>query len=494
MASQTPAVSNAFESDAFGIEEATIADLQQAMGRKAITACTLLDFYLARIEQLDGKLNAILSLNPDAKALAKTLDEERAAGTLRGPLHGIPIIVKDNIDTAQMPTTGGCKALAELQPPDDAFVVTQLKAAGAIILGKANLHELACSGETTSSLGGQTCNPYHLDYTPGGSSGGSAVAIAANFCAVGLGTDTINSVRSPASACNLVGLRPTSGLVSRDGIIPIALSQDVIGPMGRTVTDVATLLEVIAVGDPDDPMTARHAGNQTTHYPSQLKKSGLEGKRLGIIRSLFGQKAHHREVNQLMDAALNTMEELGAHCFEVAINIDIEQLIEELSVILWEGKLHLNQYLAELGTAAPVKNLKALLKSEQVHASVQPLLKKLQQINSPLGNNEYWQRLYPRRIELRQLLSQIFQNYQLDALVYPHQKQTVAPIGKPQKERNGFLAVASGTPAITLPAGFTPAGLPVGIELMALPFQEAKLLQMAYAYEQQTQWRRCPKL
>ena len=489
MASQTPAASDTFE-----IAEATIAELQQAMARNELSACTLLDFYLARIERLDPQFNAVLSLNPQARKTAKTLDEEREAGELRGPLHGIPLIIKDNIDTAEMPTTGGCTALADLQPSDDAFVVAQLRQAGAIILGKANLHELAYSGETVSSLGGQTHNPYNLSYTPGGSSGGSAVAIAANFAAAGLGTDTINSVRSPASACNIVGLRPTAGLISRDGLMPVALSQDTIGPMGRTVTDIATLLEVMAIDDHNDPMTARSAGQQTSGYRPFLKESGLQGMRLGIVRSLFGQAPQHQSVNQLMDNALSTMGELGGQCLELSVRIDVDSLIEEISVTLWEGKLHLNQYLEDLGTAAPVKNLKALLKSGTAHPSVQPILKRLQKIDTPLGNGEYWQRLYPRRAELRQLLTHIFQQYRLDALVYPHQKQPVAPIGETQKGRNGFLASASGFPAITFPAGFTPEGLPVGIELMAQPFQEARLLQMAYAYEQTTHWRRRPEL
>ncbi|MEL7329451.1 MAG: amidase family protein [Cyanobacteria bacterium J06559_1] len=486
-------------SDAFEIEESTITELQQVLGKQQLSASMLVDYYLARIEQLDSQLNAILSLNPKAKVEAAVLDAERASGVLRGPLHGIPIIVKDNIDTAQMPTTGGCKALATMQPPDDAFAITQLRRAGAIILGKANLHELACSGETVSSLGGQTCNPYNLDYTPGGSSGGTAAAIAANLATAGLGTDTINSVRSPASACNIVGLRPTAGLISRDGMIPVALSQDAIGPMGRTVADVAILLDAIAIDDPNDPMTARSAGQQNSGYQAaltekKLKDNGLNGTRFGIIRSLFGQDAHHQSVNELMDNAFTTLGELGAHCIEIAINIDIDSLIDELSVTLWEGKLHLNEYLQELGSAAPVKSLKALLDSKQVHPSIQPMLKKCQTVHSPLGNSEYWQRLYPRRAELRSRLTQIFQQYQLDALVYPHQKQVVAPIGEPQKDRNGFLAAASGFPALTVPAGFAPSGLPVGLEFMAMPFQEARLLQMAYVYEQKTQWRRRPAL
>ncbi len=489
MANPKTAVSSAFE-----IEEATIADLQNAMAQEITSATALVDYYLAQIEQLNGQLNALITVNSKARATARERDRQRAAGQLKGPLHGIPVVIKDNINTADMPTTGGCIALKNLQPPADAFVVMKLREAGAIILGKANLHELAYSGETLSSLGGQTRNPYQLDYTPGGSSGGTAVAIAANLAVAGLGTDTINSVRSPTSACNIVGLRPTAGLVSRDGLMPVSLSQDAIGPMARTVADVATLLEVIGVDDPHDPVTARGAVQIRGSYQHLLQIRGLNGTRLGIVRSLFGPEKVHQEVNSLMDQAIATMEELGAQIVEVAVNIDIEKMIEELSLTVLEGKQHFEYYLDDLGEAAPVKRFKDLLKKGQILPSVRSLVKEMAAVDSPLGNEEYWQRLYPRRAELRQMLAHIYQHYRLDALIYPHQRQIVASIGKTQKERNGFLAAACGYPAITVPAGFSKKGLPVGIEFMAKPFEEARLLQMAYAYEQKTQWRRSPDL
>lgn len=494
MASQSTAASSAFKPDAFKLEEATIAELQNAMARQEISATTLVNDYLTRIKQFDGQLNAFICLNPQAQETAAQLDKERAQGRLRGPLHGIPIVVKDNINTAELPTTGGAQALKGLQPPADAFVIEKLREAGAIVLGKTNLHELACSGETVSSLGGQTRNPYHLDYTPGGSSGGTAAAVAANLVVVGLGSDTVNSVRSPASACSVVGLRPTTGLVSRDGLMPVALSQDVIGPIARTVTDVALILEVIAIDDPQDPMTARSAGQRKGSYPAALKKDGLKGMRLGIAASLSGQGKPHAEVNVIFGEAIACMKDLGAQIQTLAVHIDIEQMMAELSLTVLEGKLHLEQYFESLGKAAPVKSLQSLLKSGKLHPSIEPLIKEMEAVESPLGKGEYWQRRYARRAELRQLLDHIFQRYRLDAVIYPHQRQIVAPIGQTQQERNGFLAAASGFPAITLPAGFSKVGLPVGIEFMGMPFQEAKLLQMAYAYEQKTQWRRPPEL
>ena len=504
MASQLSAASPLFT-----IEEATIAQLQSAMSDGILTAVDLVNYYIARIERFNDALNAVISINPKALEVAAELDEARSKDSICGPLHGIPIVVKDNIDTVDMPTTGGCAALANSQPTKDAFVVAQLKEAGAIILGKANLHELACSGESVSSLGGQVRNPYNLGHTPGGSSGGTAVAIAANLAACGLGTDAVNSVRSPASACNVVGLRPTSGRVSRSGLMSVTLTQDVIGPMGRSVSDVATLLDVISLDDADDPMTARSAGHpvgqlgsdSSTGYQHWLEADGLAGKRLGIIPSLWGQKPVHSAVNKVVSEAISTMESLGAQVVELAVNVDIDQMFAELSLNVLEGKLHLDQYFESLGESAPIESLESLLKvgkgTDKVHASVVPMLEKMDAIDTPLGLDDYWQRLYPRRAELRQLLAHLFQRYQIDALVYPHQRQLVSRIGEPQKERNGFLAAACGFPAIAFPAGFAQAAggdLPIGVELMAQPFEEGKLLQMAYAFEQKVNLRRSPDL
>ena len=476
------------------------------MASGELSAADLVAYYIARIDEFDSALNAFITVNKQAPSAADELDKERAGGHVRSALHGIPIVIKDNINTADMPTTGGCLALSKLQPAQDAFVVAQLRKAGAIILGKANLHELACSGESVSSLGGQVRNPYSLEHTPGGSSGGTAVAIAANLAVCGLGSDTINSVRSPASACNIVGLRPTLGRVSRSGLMPVSLNQDVIGPMGRTVEDVAALLEIISESDPNDPMTARSVGHSSVaqpstsgknHYGKSLSKDGLSEKRIGIVADLWGHDPVHAGVNQLVSSALSSMESLGAQTVELAVHVDIEQMLSEFSLNLWEGSLHLNQYLESMGESAPVKTLEDLLKTNNVHPSIVPTLEKMASVDTPLGSSEYWQRLYPRRVQLRKLLTHLFQQYQLDALVYPHQKRPVARIGERQQERNGFLAAACGFPAITFPVGFVTEGkseLPVGIELMAQPFEEKKLLQMAYAYEQAVQPRRKPHL
>ena len=490
-------------SQSFNIEELTIAQLQRAMDEGMLTAADLVKAYKDRIEQFDAQLNAFISINPKALEQAVILDQSRANGNVRGCLHGIPVVVKDNINTSELPTTGGCIALANMQATEDAFVVAKLKEAGAIILGKANLHELACRGESVSGLGGQVHNPYNLAYTPGGSSGGTAAAIAANLAACGLGSDTINSVRSPASACNIVGLRPTAGRVSRSGLMPISLTQDTIGPMGRTVEDVATLLEVISQDDPNDPMTARsvgHSGGQqhtqeSNNYVSGLSEAGLAGKTLGVVASLWGDQAIHQGVNSLVEDAIATMGSLGAQTVKLAVNIDVEKMAEELSMNIWEGKLHFEQYLESLGNAAPIKTMRSLIDTEKVHASIVPILEIMDSVDTPLGYSEYWQRLYIRRAELRQRLFHLFSEYQIDALIYPHQKQPVARIGEQQKGRNGFLAAASGFPAITFPVGFVDVAegsVPVGVELMGRPFEEGNLLQMAYAYEKQVAPRRSP--
>ncbi|HEX9577827.1 MAG TPA: amidase family protein, partial [Myxococcales bacterium] len=307
------------ESPPFQIEEASVAQLQAAMAVGVLTSRELTQHYLDRIARYDKagpKLNAFLLLNPRALAEADALDQERARKGARGPLHGIPVVLKDNMNTKDLPTTGGSIAFAGAQPQEDAFVVAKLRQAGAVLLGKGNLHELARAGTTVSSLGGQTLNPYDLARTPGGSSGGPAAAVAANMAAVSLGSDTVNSIRSPASACDLVGLRPTRGLVSRSGIIPAALTQDMAGPITRTVADAAAVLEAIQGFDPKDGTTDAVRGKDLPDYAASLDKSGLRGARIGVLRSFFGQKPEHAEVNRVTDAAIARMKELGAEPVE----------------------------------------------------------------------------------------------------------------------------------------------------------------------------------
>lgn len=477
----------------FELEEATIADIQAAMRSDEITARSLVEHYVERIDRYDDQLDAVLHVNADATDRADELDAALRTDGPRGPLHGVPVILKDNYNTHDMPTTGGSKALAGFTPPTDAFIVRRLREAGAIMLAKANLHELARGGTTVSSLGGQTRNPYDLDRTPGGSSGGTGAAVAANFGAVGFGSDTVNSIRSPASACCLVGLRPTQGLVSRAGLIPVALSQDMAGPMTRTVADAAILLGVIAGYDPDDPVTARSVGRlpEDREYARFLDENGLRGARLGVLHSFFGDGPAFDPVNEVMEPALADLEAAGVTLVDLDVEWDVDELIDRISVQTWEFRSDFEAYLDELGAAAPLENFDDLVDSGKYHSAIEDDLAEKRAITDRLDHPEYLRRLY-RAEQLRRDIRVAMANNDLDAIVFPHQKRPVAPIGDPQRDRNGFLGAGSGFPAITVPAGFTDDGIPVGIEFLARPFEEPTLLALAHAYERTTQHRRPP--
>ena len=479
------------------IEEASVAELQAAMASGALTSRALVQHYLDRIalyDQAGPKLNAFILINPRALEEADRLDRERADKGSGGPLQGIPLVLKDNMNTKDMPTTGGSVAFAGAQPQDDAFIVARLREAGAVLLGKTNLHELARAGTTVSSLQGQTLNPYDLTRTPGGSSGGTAVAVATNMAAVGMGSDTVNSIRSPASACDLVGLRPSRGLVSRSGIIPAALTQDMAGPIARTVADAATILEVIQGYDEKDATTEAVRGKRLPRYAASLDKDGLRGARLGILRSFFGSRPEHAEVNRAMEQAIATMHGLGAEAVELDVPLDVDQLINTMDVQKWESRTQIDAWLAALGPGAPaIHTFEAWVASGKYDKTLEKGLKAALPYEHPESDPEYLQRIGPRKEALQKQLLAIFADKTLDAIVYPHQKRLVVPIGESQVERNGFLASITGFPAITIPAGFSSGGVPVGIELLGAPFAEASLIKLAYSYEQGTHNRLPPK-
>jgi Asp-tRNA(Asn)/Glu-tRNA(Gln) amidotransferase A subunit family amidase len=478
------------------IEEATVAQLQAAMTSGALTSRALTQHYLDRIARYDKagpKLNAFLLVNPRALEEADSLDRERAAKGARGPLHGIPLVLKDNMNTKDLPTTGGSLAFAGAQPQSDAFIVAKLREAGAVILGKGNLHELARAGTTVSSLGGQTLNPYDLSRTPGGSSGGPAVAVAANMAAVALGSDTVNSIRSPASACDLVGLRPTRGLVSRSGIIPAALTQDMAGPISRTVADSAAVLEVIQGFDAKDDTTEAVRGKELPGYGASLDKNGLRGARIGVLRSFFGQKPEHAEVSRVVDAAIARMKELGAEPVELSAPLDVDKLIATLDVQKWESKTQIDAWLRDLGPGAPaIHTFDAWVASGKFDKTLAKGLHDAQPFDHPEQDPEYRERIGPRKAALVQQLQALLDDNKLDAIVYPHQKRLVVPIGESQTDRNGFLASITGFPAIVVPAGFSSGGVPIGVEFLGRAFAEPTLLKLAYSYEQGTQNRRPP--
>jgi len=481
----------------FRLEEATIADVQAAYKSGATTAELVVKAYQERIrayDQAGPKLNVVIYLNPRAADEAKALDEHlRTTGSFVGPLHGIPVLLKDNVDTSDMPTTGGSQSLTGYLPAADATIARRLRASGAIILAKVNLHEFAVWGETVSSILGQTLNPYDLTRTPGGSSGGTGAGLAANFALAGIGTDTVNSIRSPASANCLVGIRPTLGLVSRAGIIPYSYTQDAAGPLARTVTDAVKVLTVLVGYDPEDAATAWSLGNTEKDYTKFLRAEGLKGKRIGVLRSFFGTAPVSEDVNRVASKAVQDLKSLGATVTELNTpELDSGKISSDISVHLYELKPALNAYL--VAGNAPVKSLQEIISSGKFHPNIGDSIRKAQSLELDDG---YRQRLL-KRAELQQRVMTIMADERLDAIVFPHQKRLVVPVGETQVERNGALGSVTGFPSIVVPGGFstpTPTaslGVAVGLEFLGGPWSERVLIEIAYGYEQGTKHRRAP--
>jgi Asp-tRNA(Asn)/Glu-tRNA(Gln) amidotransferase A subunit family amidase len=474
----------------FAPEEATIAGIHAALTAGRTTCVQVVQAHLRRIDAYDDRgpaLNALITINPNALKTAAEQDRFQAASrsTMR-PLHCIPVILKDNYDTADMPTTGGSVALATSVPLRDAFVVKKLRDAGAIILAKANLTELARGGTTVSSLGGQTKNPYDLTRTPGGSSGGTGSAIAAGFAVTGTGSDTGQSIRSPASAQSLVGLRPTRGLISRTGIIPLSTTQDEAGPITRTVADAARMLDVMAGYDADDPITAFGAPRIPATYTASLRPGGLKGARIGVLSEFFGRDSVHQDVNAVTEDVIGKMTEAGATIVRITIP-GLDLLTRNIQVAEFETKIAFNQYLASLGPRAPVKTLDEFIAGGGFHGSFKAGLESDQRVVDGLNDPEYRRRLR-RRDDLRQAVMNVIAANKLDAILYPHQRRLVARIGEEQLERNGVLSNSTGFPAITFPGGFSrpttsaPLGVPIGIELLGPEWSEPTLIALAFAF------------
>ena len=483
----------------FHLDEATISDVHAAYKSGALTSVKLVQSYLDRIracDQAGPKLNVVIFLNPRALEEAAALDEHfRRTGKFVGPLHGIPVLLKDNVNTKDMPTTGGSLSLAGYTPATDAAITQKLRNAGAIILAKVNLHEFAMWGETISSIQGQTLNPYDLTRTPGGSSGGTGAGVAANFAIAGIGTDTVNSIRSPASANSIVGIRPTLGLVSRAGIIPYSFTQDAAGPLARTVTDAAKMLNVLVGYDPNDPATAWSVGNTNSEedYTKFLKANGLQGKRIGVLRSFFGSAPINDEVNTIANQAIVDLKRSGATVVELNTpDLDSGKLTSDVSVHLYEFKPAINAYLA--AGNPPVKSLEEIISSGKFHPNIRANITKAQGLEM---EDSYRLRLQ-KRSELQQRVIKIMADERLDAIVFPHQQRLVVPIGETQVERNGVLGAVTGFPSIVVPGGFsspTPTatlGVPVGIEFLGRPWSEKLLVEIGYGYEQATGHRRPP--
>ena len=499
----------ALSAQALDLEEATLADLEQGYQAGRFNSRSVAEWYLARIQSLDKsgpRVNSVIELNPDALTTADALDRERSAKGSRGPLHGVPILIKDNIDTAdRMSTTAGSLALAGSIAPRDAFIVERLRAAGALILGKTNLSEWANFRSTHSvsgwsGRGGLTHNPYALDRNPSGSSSGSGAAAAANFCAVAVGTETDGSVTAPASCNALVGIKPTIGLVSRTGIIPISHVQDTAGPMTRTVRDAATLLSAMVGADPRDAATqSKLRGARESDYTKFLDPHGLKGARLGVERKFFGANA---ATDRLIEECLAEMKRQGAILVDPA-NLPSHGKYDdaELEALLFEFKADLNVYLGGLGPQAHVHSLADLIAFNREHRNQempyfeQELFEKAQ-AKGPLRDKAY--------LAARARCAKLSRAEGIDAVVAKHRVDAiVAPTFVPATLNDFVLgdanwpacttpAAVAGYPHITVPAGFV-SGLPVGISFFGPAWSEPTLFRLAYSFEQATKARRPPR-
>jgi amidase len=481
------------------LDEASVGSIHQAIDAGRVTCAQVVRHYLDRIEAYDDRgpaLNAIITVNARAMEQAAEMDRLDRGARGRRPLHCIPVVLKDNFHTADMPTSGGSLTFRDMQTREDAFTVKQLRDAGAIIIAKANLHELARAGTTVSSLGGQTKNPYDLTRTPGGSSGGTGAAIAANFGVLGTGSDTGQSIRSPSSANALVGVRATRGLVSRGGVMPFSATQDEVGPITRSVEDAARMLDVMAGYDPSDPITAFSAGHIPSTYTASLDRNGLTGARIGLLTDMIGTEPVHRDVNQVLDAAVAKMTSMGATVVRISIP-KLDELTRGLNLMTLEFKSSFDAYLAGLGPVAPVTSLAEFVARGEVHDSMKRGLAADLEVTTGPGTPEY-QQMFRRRDALRQAIMTAIAANRLDAILYPHQKRLVVPIGEEQADRNGVLSNSTGFPALTFPGGFSapsssaPLGVPVGLEVLGPEWSEPVLFRIAYAYEQAAKVRKPP--
>jgi amidase len=488
------------------VEEITILQLQQGYRDGRFTISDVVGGYLARIDSIDRHgpvLNSIITINPDALKIAGELDKELAEGKIRGPLFGIPVILKDNIDTHDsMPTTAGSLALKNSFPEKDSWVAQKLREAGAVILGKSNLSEWAnfrskISSSGWSGAGGQTKNPYFLDRNPCGSSSGSGVAVSANLCVIAIGTETNGSTVCPSNNNGIVGIKPTVGLISRSGIIPISFTQDTPGPMARSVTDAAICLGVLTGIDPSDIKTFGSVGQSYTDYTQFLKPGGLKGKRIGLVRSAMG---FHPRVDELIEKTVIWMKNQGAEIIELKEQLDDKLENESLDVMLYEFKDGLNSYFNSLGKNSPVKSLHELIafnKNDSVELRFfdQQLLEQAD-AKGPLSSPEYLAELKSMVNNSRKEgIDKIMNNYHLDAMMAP----TGAPAWKTDRINGDFYlggnsswAAISGYPSITVPMGFI-EGLPVNISFFGRAWSEPVLLGIAYDYEQGTKNRRPPR-
>ena len=484
---------------AIDLNELTIASIHKAYDNADYNSQELVTAYIDRINKYDGKINSISLINPNAMAIAKSLDEEYERTKVLRPLHGIPLIVKDNINTAGLPTTAGSLALKDYIPEEDAFIIQKLVAAGAIILAKSNMAEWAFSPmHTESSTHGTTHNPYNTNYVPAGSSGGTGAAIAANFGTIGLGTDTGNSIRGPSSHGALVGLRTTLGLVSRSAIVPLYLRNDVVGPMCRTVEDATRVLEVIAGIDPDDPITSYSEGKTLANYSQFLKEDGLKGARIGVLREL-SEDDPDAEVTALFEEAIKDLEGLGATIIDPLVIPNFSTLREDQWCATFREDVA--TFLATYVKSETLKTIKDIMeigsKSEYARVRLERNAEHIGRWGDPdiSCQDAYTDEL---RIAFRAGIKSVMDSLNIDAIIYPSWNNRPASIEQFEKEYKGdnnqIISPHTGQPAFTVPMGFTSGNLPAGLQFLGRMYDEGTLLKLIYAYEQETGHRVAPEV
>lgn len=479
------------------LEELSIHEIHSAYKNGAYTSRDLVAAYITAISEKNDEINALTIINPEALEIAEDLDEEfQKTGKLR-PLHGIPIIVKDNINTKGLPTTAGSLALQNFIPEENAFVIDRLVEAGAIILAKSNMAEWAFSPmHTESSTAGTTHNPYNLDYVPAGSSGGTAAAIADNLGVVGLGTDTGNSIRGPSSHNALVGFRTTLGLISREGIVPLYLRNDVVGPMCRTVEDATKTLEVMAGFDPKDSITAHSKGKIPDNYEQFLQKNGLQGARIGVLR-ILSENDPDPEVKALFEKALSDMDSLGAEIIDPVIIPNFDSLRKDQWCSTF--KKDVEEFLATYVKNDSVKTIEDIIGIGTKSDFARERLKEAAKFTGRWGESDadcldaYHDK---RRIAFREAIEKVMDSLNLDAIVYPSWNNQPAHIANFEEEYKGdnsqVIAPHTGQPAFTVPMGFTSENLPAGLQFLGRMYDEPTLIKLSYSYEQGTHHRKSP--
>ncbi|HEX6315900.1 MAG TPA: amidase family protein [Gemmatimonadaceae bacterium] len=489
------------QGQSFQVAEASIAEIHAAMEARRLTCRELVSGYLARIDAYDKRgpaINSLVVVNPRALDVADSLDRRFGASGRVGPLHCIPIIVKDNMQTTDLPTTAGSLAFEGWMAPKDAFQVRRIREAGAIVLAKSNMAEFAFSPyETVSSiLPGYTKNPYALDRVTAGSSGGTAAAVAAGFGTLGLGTDTGNSIRGPSSHQALVGIRSTMGLTSRAGVVPLFLSQDIAGPMARTVADAAAVLQVIAGEDPDDPVTASARDHPPQDYLGALDRSGLRGARIAILRQAYVSAANDSEVVAIFDKAVADLRRAGATVLDSIALPTLDSLRRSQRGGCPQFKFDLNRFLQALGSDGPrYSSLDSIIRSNRFHPTVQRRLEQEQQATMPPEENPGCRARDEFRAGLRAAVVKAMDDARVDALIYPtwsNPPRLIGDLNTPHGNNSPFFSPSTGFPAITVPMGYSRGTLPAGMTLFGRPWSEATLIKLAYAYEQATKHRQTP--